>query len=203
LPGVNEDEQLFQVAFGQAVAALNAGCAVVIPTDTVYGIATFPNHTNAIYRIKKRDADKAIPWLVSGADALQRYGDAVPKYAIKLARQYWPGALTLIVDTSDEAKSIGAGDTIALRMPDNAIALTLIDTVGLPLATSSANLQGEPPALCACDLKPDVASQVAAIIDGGHVPGGVSSTIVLCTGGEQRIVREGPITKEDIECALQ
>jgi tRNA threonylcarbamoyl adenosine modification protein (Sua5/YciO/YrdC/YwlC family) len=182
----------------QAADFARTGAPFVLPTDTVYGIglAVLPDSTpDGIYAIKKRDADKAIPWLVAGVSDLDVYGRQVPDYALRLAHEYWPGALTLIVWASDKVPVAfrAAGGSIALRAPESPVVLALIRELSLPLATSSANMQGEPPAISLDDLDNEVATQITLAIDSGPCPQAAPSTIISCLGEEPIIIRQGPL----------
>ena len=129
----------------EAVAALKRGEAVIFPTETVYGLGVSVEAAaspEALYDLKERDRGKPVSWLVGGVDDLDRYGAHVPDLARRLARAYWPGPLTLIVEASDAVPAAfrSAAGSIGLRMPDNDTALELIEAVGCPLATTSANI---------------------------------------------------------------
>ena len=183
----------------ETVAAyLAAGKAVVFPTDTVYGIgvaAGIAPSAEEIYVIKKRDKDKAIPWLVGNQEALLLYGKDVPEYAIELSKKHWPGALTIIVKAADTVAQAfqGPNATIALRMPNDSIALKLINKVGFPLATSSANKQGMKPAHLLAEVHPSILQKVSAYIGDDARRSGVSSTVVDCTGEAPKVIRQGDI----------
>lgn len=188
------------------VEALLAGRAAVFPTDTVYGVGVAVGPacaSNALYAIKERDPEKAIPWLVGSADALDVYGEDVPDYACAAAEALWPGPLTLIVKASAAvpAAFCAANGTIALRMPNDAVTLELIERAGVPLATSSANLQGHEPPHTFAEVDKRVLSRVAAAWGDEQPRSGVSSTIIDCTGQVPRMLREGVITLADIEAA--
>ena len=184
--------------FAKAVEALKAGKAVVFPTDTVYGLGVSVEHARtpqAIYDLKHRDADKPIAWLVGGVEALDEYGVAVPDFARELATKHWPGALTIIVRANDnvpEAFRSKAG-TIGLRMPDYKTTLDLIESVGSPLATSSANVSGCPDSSSAESIDRSLLEQVAASIVNDVVSGGVASTVIDCSQGKIVVVRQGTI----------
>ena len=181
----------------QAIAALKAGAPAVFPTDTVYGIGVAVRYApspQALYDIKKRDAGKPIAWLVGGVEALDEYGVDVAQEARALAEAYWPGALTLIVKASNAvpAAFLPAAGTIGLRMPASEVALALVHALG-PLATSSANLSGGPDPRAFADLEPKLLEQVAAAICSDRSNSGVASTVVDCSKGEARVVRQGAI----------
>lgn len=189
--------------FRKAVAALTAGKPVVFPTDTVYGVGVaigLAPSPAAIYEVKRRDPEKAIPWLVGNPGALSLYGKDVPEYAKAAAEEYWPGPLTLIVKAANNVPAAfrGPDGTIALRMPNNPSALELIERVHFPLATSSANFQGETPPRSFDDVNPELLALVPASVDDWNPRSGVSSTVVDCTGDTPRILREGAISLEDL-----
>jgi tRNA threonylcarbamoyl adenosine modification protein (Sua5/YciO/YrdC/YwlC family) len=178
-----------------ASALLHDGQLVAFPTDTVYGVgcaASHPEAVDAIYALKRRPTDRLIPMLVDGLDAV---GSAwlVDERARRLAERFWPGPLTLILHGDD-------GWSQAFRAPDHPAALALIAAAG-PLYTTSANVSDQPETLDADDVLIAFATQgdgLAAVVDGGRVPGGVASTVVDLGDGPARIVREGPIGREEL-----
>lgn len=186
------------VDLSAALEALRAGKAVVFPTDTVYGLGVSVEHAKtpqAIYDIKRRDAGKPIAWLVGGPEALDRYGVDVPQQARELAAAHWPGALTIIVKASNavpEAFRSQEG-TIGLRMPASPVALELIEQLGSPLATSSANLSGGLNPRTAADLDETLKTAVAAIVEDDLMESGVASTVIDCSQGTISIIRQGGI----------
>lgn len=187
----------------EVVRALRAGEAAVFPTDTVYGIGVAVRHAEspeAIYVVKHRDADKAIPWLVGARSDLDAFGRDIPSYARALADAYWPGPLTLIVRASDAAPKTFCAEngTVALRMPDDEAALFFARAVDSPIATSSANLQGHTPPRSFGEIDARVLDCVAAAAGDDGLRSGVSSTIVDCTGSTFRIVRVGEIKEADV-----
>lgn len=188
---------------------IHNGGLIVLPTDTVYGIGCDPFNSAAItalYKAKKRPADKSIPVLVSSIAKAHELGHISPACEALLA-QHWPGALTVIVKQKKHfPKEISADDTIALRMPNHTLALSVIEQCGGALAVSSANLSGQPPARSAeearrvFEKKPYVEGgqffrpKRIHIIDGGVTLGGIPSTIIDCTREPFSITRPGPIT---------
>lgn len=178
--------------------ALRAGEPVVVATDTVYGIAALPGGAGVerIFELKRRPASHALPWLVSGVSALDRYGVEVPDYAHRLAGMFWPGALTLVVRASDDAARLGAiaaDGTVALRCPDAPALLELLEELDAPLACTSANLHGEPAATTRAQL-PEPMRRIAGFDALADLPfAQPASTILDCTGAYSRILREGAI----------
>lgn len=185
----------------QAARFAQEGNALIFPTDTVYGIGVAALDTGcpqAIYAIKDRDRDKAIPWLVQGTQALEVYGRDIPTYAWELAELFWPGALTLIVKASPRVpRAFQAQDgSIALRAPASPVALALIARVGVPLATSSANRQGGEPAISLESIDPTLTQRVSLALDGGVCPLKTSSTVVSCINADPLILRPGALAQE-------
>jgi tRNA threonylcarbamoyl adenosine modification protein (Sua5/YciO/YrdC/YwlC family) len=177
-------------------AALLRDCALVaFPTDTVYGAGcatTHPEAVDAIYALKRRPTDRLIPILVDRLTAIGAEW-TIEERAQRLAEAFWPGALTLVLHGPDSRSQ-------AFRAPDHATALALIGAAG-PLYTTSANISDEPETLDADDVLIAFATQadgLAAVVDGGRVPGGVASTVVDLGEGPARIVREGPIAREEL-----
>lgn len=170
------------------VAAVRHGAVVVVPTDTVYGVAAAPGAAAAIFDLKRRPRDKALP--VLGADVAQ-LGDVadLDGRALGLAEEHWPGALTLVVPRKESfTADLGGADdgTVAIRVPAHPAALDLLQRTG-PLAVTSANVSGEPPATTfedACALAPGLMG-----LDGGTCDG-VPST-VLSLVGEPKLLRAG------------
>jgi tRNA threonylcarbamoyl adenosine modification protein (Sua5/YciO/YrdC/YwlC family) len=182
----------------RAADAARGGIPFAFPTDTVYGVGVVVapgGSPESLFALKERDRDKAIAWLVADARSLDEYGKEVPAYAFDLARAYWPGALTLIIRASSSASPsfVAADGTLALRAPAHAIPLALIEALGMPLATTSANLQGGEPAASLVSFAPELAARLALAIDGGPTPGFLSSTIVSCLEERPRLIREGAL----------
>jgi len=171
---------------------------IIFPTDTVYGIGIAARNDcslEALYDVKGRDRDKAIPWLVENVNDLNKYGVDVPEFAVLLAKSHWPGALTLIVKASAAVPvQFRAQDgSIALRAPDCPITLALIEELGVPLATSSANFQGKEPPISFETIDDALLDKVELVIDGGACQKKEASTIVSCLGNVPVIVRQGAI----------
>lgn len=173
-----------ELSLVEAAACLSRGEAVVLPTDTVYGVGVAVEATSGpqrLFEAKQRPADKPVAWLVASADDLERYGAGVPAYARQLAEAFWPGALTLVVRASaavPRAFQSQAG-TIGLRMPASPDALALIQAVGCPLAVTSANCSGAPAVVLFEDLDPVLVEATAGVFvpvsaDNGQRGDGVS-----------------------------
>lgn len=188
---------------GEVVAALRRGEAAVLPTDTVYGLAVSPLHAESpqlLYQIKGRPSDKPVAWLVGAREDLDAYGADVPEWARRLAGAFWPGALTLVVKAAPAVPAAyrSAEGTIGLRMPDAPLVREVARRLGGPLATTSANLSGDPAPHRFRDVDARLLSRVAAALDDGGQGSGIASTVVDCTGPALRILREGAITAGQI-----
>jgi L-threonylcarbamoyladenylate synthase len=181
----------------RAADLLRGGGLVAFPTDTVYGVACSwdrPDRLPALFDLKRRPVEKRIPVLVASLEEAVAAGWAADDRAHRLSARFWPGPLTLVLP------SAGLGESQAFRAPDHPVALALIQAAG-PLLATSANLSGEPETLDAAEVLVAFATQsegLDAVIDGGHVPGGVASTVLDLTVTPARVVREGPIPREDL-----
>lgn len=172
-----------------AARALRAGRPAAFPTDTVYGVGVAVEYAagpQELFRLKRRDEGKPVAWLVGSPDDLLTYGKDVPDYALRLARAFWPGGLTLVVRASERVPAAfqSAEGTIGLRMPASALALELIGKAGCPLATTSANFSGEPAPGAFDELDPAFAQAVGVVV--GETAAGEAGE-----GGEGREGREG------------
>ena len=196
---------------GDAAGALLAGGLVAFPTETVYGLGVDACNAAAvarIYSVKGRPADHPLIVHVASMDGLGEWARDVPAYAISLARDFWPGPMTLVVRRSDLAGDFvtGGQDTVGVRVPNHPVALGLLEAFvkagGRGIAAPSANRFG--------NVSPTTAQAVAAelgdyladsdqILDGGSCDVGVESTIIDCTGDTPKILRPGAITVEMIE----
>jgi len=189
-------------AFTQAEQLIQSGGVIAFPTDTVYGIGASAFQTEAIeriYHIKDRSHLKAIPILLADPEDLEKVTPPLSPTAERLVKRFWPGALTLVLPMLPALPGIlSPTPTIGVRIPDHARARALLRAVG-PLAATSANLTGDPPALTAEQVERSIGSQVQLILDGGSAPGGISSTVVDCSGEEPLLLREGPLSWEEIK----
>lgn len=191
----------------KAAEFLRSGELVAFPTDTVYGVGAICWDEAAVARLytaKLRSLDKAIPILLADATDLALVARELPPLAVKLGEAFWPGALTLVVGKGPRvpAEVTAGGDTVAVRIPDHELTRALIRLAGAPLATTSANLSGEPAPVTAGEVAAQLAGRVAMILDGGRCPGGAASTVVDVTGPAPRILRPGPITEADLLAVL-
>jgi L-threonylcarbamoyladenylate synthase len=193
-----------------AAANLLAGGLVAFPTETVYGLGADACNADAvarIYSVKGRPADHPLIVHVESMDALGDWASEVPEYAISLARDFWPGPMTLIMKRSALAGDFvtGGQDTVGIRVPDHAVALGLLLSFaqigGKGIAAPSANRFGNVSPTTAQAVEDELSvylEDADQILDGGPCQVGVESTIIDCTGDVPKILRPGAITAQMI-----
>lgn len=198
-------------ALDQAALALQKGSLIAFPTETVYGLgadATNAQSVARIYEVKGRPTDHPLIVHIAGLDSLESWTSDFPTYAIALARDFWPGPMTLVLPRSEIAKDFitGGQETVGLRVPAHPLALGLLHAFkkigGLGIAAPSANRFGQVSPTTAQAVEEEIGeylSPIDFILDGGPALVGVESTIIDCTGDSPRILRHGAITKEMIE----
>jgi tRNA threonylcarbamoyl adenosine modification protein (Sua5/YciO/YrdC/YwlC family) len=184
----------------QAAYAVRRGDLVVLPTDTVYGIgadAFTPAAVTALLAAKGRGRDMPVPVLVGSRQVLDALVGTLPDSAVALVDALWPGALTIVArHTPALAWDLGdAHGTVAVRMPADRLALDLLKDTG-PMAVSSANRSGLPPATTCANAQAQLGDAVAVYLDGGPTTTSVPSTIVDVTGELPVLLRRGWITEE-------
>ena len=196
---------------GDAAGLLMNGGLVAFPTETVYGLGADACNEMAvarIYSVKGRPADHPLIVHVASMDALGDWAADVPAYAISLARDYWPGPMTLVVTRSELAADFitGGQDTVGVRVPNHPVALGLLEAFaragGKGVAAPSANRFGNVSPTTAHAVSDELSDYLAdsdVILDGGACAVGVESTIIDCTGDVPKILRPGAITEEMIE----
>jgi len=181
-----------------AAHAARSGNLVVMPTDTVYGIGADAFNAAAVRALlaaKGRGPDMPVPVLVGSWSTIDGLVMAVPPVARTLIEAFWPGGLSLVVEHAPTL-SWDLGDargTVMVRMPLHPVALDLLRLVG-PMAVSSANRSGRPPATTADAAQVQLGDDVAVYLDGGESPIGVASTVVDLTGGAPRVLRQGAVS---------
>ncbi len=190
-----------QAGLARAAELLRDGALVAFPTDTVYGVgivAGRPECLEGLFALKHRPVEKRIGSLVADLAQAVAAGWQADERAHRLTEQFWPGALTLVL------RSPG-GATQGFRAPDHPVALDLIRRAG-PLLATSANRSGEPDTLGADEVLIAFAMQqdeLIAVVDGGAVPGGVPSTVIDLSVTPARIIREGPISREQLAAVVR
>jgi L-threonylcarbamoyladenylate synthase len=189
----------------RAAQVIRAGGLVILPTDTVYGIAADvwqPEAVTTLYAVKLRPPDKAIPVLLADAEHIDLVASDVPVMARRLAEVFWPGPLTIAVPKLPTLPDIVSSlPSVGVRIPDDNGARAVIRACGGALAVTSANLSGQPSPLTAEEAG-ILGEMVALILDGGRCAGGQPSTVVDATGESLTIVRPGPIDEEMLYQAL-
>ena len=183
-----------------AAAAIADGELVLLPTDTVYGVAAdafTPEAVTALLAAKNRGRAMPVPVLIGEASTLGGLVLEPPEVATKLAQAFWPGGLTLVVEhVPSLAWDLGdAEGTVAVRLPDDDLARDLLRRTG-PLAVSSANRSGRPAATTAQEATEQLGEHAAVVLDGGPRASSGASTIVDCTGPTPRVLRVGAIRVE-------
>ena len=188
-------------AISQALEILKSGSLVAFPTDTVYGVGCLAFDGTAIesiYIAKDRPIEKAIPILIADMEDMQKVGVDIPKTAYNLASRFWPGPLTCIIPKQPTLpEAVSATSTVGVRIPDHAVARALLRAAG-PMAVTSANISGAQSPSTAEEVYTQLNGRIPLIIDGGTTPGGVPSTVVDCSTLELNILREGPISLQQI-----
>ena len=198
-------------SLAQAAQLLKDGGLVALPTETVYGLGADSTNKDAvarIYKVKGRPADHPLIVHIHSMQSLGEWADEVPSYAIALARDFWPGPMTLVLKRSILAEDFvtGGQPTVGLRVPDHAVALALLSAFekigGKGIAAPSANRFGHVSPTTAQAVQEELGEYLDdtdLILDGGPAKVGVESTIIDCTSSAPRILRPGAITIEMIE----
>jgi tRNA threonylcarbamoyl adenosine modification protein (Sua5/YciO/YrdC/YwlC family) len=182
----------------EAADILKMGGLVILPTETVYGIAANmlnKESINKLYEIKQRPKDKHFSLHIDNKEKAEDFAKNIPPAAYKLMDRFWPGPLTLILQAKNN-------NTVGLRMPDNDIALKVIAMSGVPVVCPSANISGHPAPTVFQEAIKDLNGKVDFAIDGGETKLKVESSVVDLTVEPLRILREGAIRKEDIEAQV-
>jgi L-threonylcarbamoyladenylate synthase len=200
-----------EAAIKDAASTLIKGDLVAFPTETVYGLGADATNKVAIariYKVKGRPVGHPLIVHISSIEHLNKWVRDIPEYAVKLARDFWPGPMTLILPRTDFAKDFitGGQDNVGIRIPSHTIALALLKEFesqgGLGVAAPSANRFGAVSPTIATAVETelvDFLSEKDKILDGGRCAIGVESTIINCTQSQPSILRPGAITKEMIE----
>jgi len=189
-----------------AAEAVRRGEVVVLPTDTVYGVGVdaFASEAVAVVlAVKGRGREMPLPVLVPNPETVDGLAADVPAYARDLIRAFWPGPLTLVLHAQSSLMwDLGeTNGTVALRMPQNGVALRLLTEVG-PMAVTSANLSGQPPATTVLDAATQLGAAVSVYLEAGPSAGGLASTILDCTHQAPVILRAGAVWAGTIQEVL-
>jgi L-threonylcarbamoyladenylate synthase len=200
----NELTASIQKQVEQAVIILKQGGIVACPTDTVYGVGAAINIDSAVervFQIKGRPHNRALPILLAEKYQIAEVAKIVPPLARRLADRFFPGALTIVLPKADSVSDIvtGGRKTIAMRIADHPIPIAVVRGLGVPIVGTSANLSGSPSALTAKEVHAQLGDKVDMIINGGKCPGGWESTIIDLSGETPRVLRQGPISLEELK----
>ena len=188
-----------------ALTVLRRGGLVVFPTDTVYGLGALADVEEAvrsIYKVKGRGAENALPILLHSANDMAQLAADIPPQALCLAERFWPGPLTLILRKSPTVSdAVSSLPTVGMRVPAHPFALALLREAG-PMAVTSANLSGGRSPCTPDEVMSALGGRVDLLVDGGVTPGGRASTVVDLSGEAPRVLREGPISLDEVLAAL-
>lgn len=195
-----------EAGLAAAANSVRAGGLVVLPTDTVYGIGADAFDANAVQALlaaKGRGPDMPVPVLVGSWSTVDGLVMSVPQQARALIEAFWPGGLSLVLQQAPSLNwNLGeTRGTVNLRMPLHPVALDLLREVG-PMAVSSANRTGHPPAATAAEAEEQLGDRVQTYLDGGPSGEAVPSTIVDLTQGRPRVLRDGAVTREQLTDVL-
>ncbi|MCK4463924.1 MAG: threonylcarbamoyl-AMP synthase [Candidatus Omnitrophica bacterium] len=182
----------------EAAKIIKKGGLVAFPTETVYGLGAAYNNPDAvtkIYNVKKRSKNKPLTIHISKMKTLESFDCEITHLAKTLMNKFWPGPLTIILNTKDNKK------TIAFRMPEGEIAKCFIEACGIPIVAPSANISGNKSPVSAEGVLKDLDGKIEAVIDGGTTDLGAESTIIDVTSFPYRVIREGVISKARIQDA--
>ena len=191
----------------RAAEIIRQGGLVAFPTETVYGLgadALNPEAVGKVYAAKGRPSDNPMIVHISSKDDLTRLTFEITEDMKKLAEVFWPGPLTMVVPARPVVPKVTTGglDTVAVRMPSDLTAASLITASGVPIAAPSANLSGKPSPTTARHVIDDLDGRIDAIIEGGDCQVGIESTVVDMTGSVPAVLRPGIITQEQLSSAL-
>lgn len=197
-----------EASIHRAAELLHQGQLVAFPTETVYGLgadASNPDAVAKIFAAKGRPADHPLIVHVAGAEQIDHWADKVPEAALRLAKAFWPGPLTIILNKKAGVPSAvtGGQNTVALRVPSNPVALQLLQAFGGGIAAPSANRFGHISPTLADHVAEELGNSVACILDGGPCSVGVESTIIDLTEAQPAILRPGRITRSQLKAVLQ
>ena len=204
---MNSNNSDIEKQIKQAVTILKNGGVVAYPTDTVYGLGACMTDINAvdrIFQVKGRPKGMALPVLLADFKQIAEIVTAVTPAAKRLADEFFPGALTIILPKSEYVPDIitGGGRTVAFRIPNHPVPLALVKGLGRPIVGTSANLSGQPSALTAAEVSNQIGDKIDMVIDGGKCPGGIESTVIDLSGEKPVIRRQGAISIEKLRKIL-
>jgi L-threonylcarbamoyladenylate synthase len=190
-----------------AVRVMRAGELIAYPTDTVYGLGAPASDDNAVrklFAVKGRQLSKPLPLLIADSMMAAWVAEVTP-VAHTLAAKFWPGPLTIVMRKQPEFRSIALAklETVALRVPAYDLVRDIIRGLGEPMTGTSANRSGSRPPVSASEVAFQLGEMIALVIDGGRTAGGIESTVIdVSQDGGPTLVREGPVSREELERVL-
>jgi L-threonylcarbamoyladenylate synthase len=192
---------------GKAVAVLRNGGVIAMPTDTLYALTAAAADAAAVRRvfaIKGREQGRPLPLFVSGIEMAARIAE-LNDAARRLATKFWPGQLTIVISKHEDydSEALAGSQTVGLRVPDNAVARAVVESLDAPVTGTSANVSGGPDPVSADEVRRQLGGRIDLIIDAGLCDHGVASTIVDCTGAQPVILRQGAIAADRIMAGLE
>ncbi len=203
---VKADKEHLKAALSEAAEVLGRGGIVACPTESSYGLCARYDDQNALerlFRLKGRTREKPFPLVIGETGKLAALASGVWPAALKLASEFWPGPLTVLLNArAGLSELLSREGKVAVRVPGPSFALELARSFGLPMTATSANPSGLAPATSAGEVQDYFGDSVDLIVDGGESPGGPPSTIVDVTLGEIKVLREGAISLDEIKARL-
>ena len=193
-------------ALDAAIEALRAGELIIIPTDTVYGLAgeLSARAAGRIYVAKNRRYDLPLPVLIADLGQLAQVARSIPSAAGLLGRRYWPGPLTLVLQRAESVPSevTSGGETVGVRVPDHELVLAMLERYGSPIVATSANPSGCPPVAQVSELPDSLLDAVAVVLDAGLCALRQASTVLDLTAQPPCVLRSGPVSAEELAAAV-
>ena len=198
---------LEQIEFNAAVEAVKSGGVIAFPTDTFYALGVNAMNESAIrraFRVKQRPATTPMPVLISDISQAEVFTSGFNAASHALAERFWPGALTIVVEANDDVPEVlmGGLGTVGLRMPNHNLARQLISEAKCGVTGTSANISGEPPSKDWRVVDESMGIALDAIVIGECGEESAASTVVQVVDGSVRILRQGPISADEIQAAL-
>ena len=202
-----DDETVFRTQMVKIKRVLNLGGVMAFPTDTFYGLGAPAFNQNAVsrvFKIKQRPKDKPLLNLVASAYQVNSMALEITPTAEILIEKLWPGPLTILFSAHPHLPSQLTANTgkIGIRQPGNEMVRKLLSGIGFPITATSANISGTENVTTAKEVEETLGSQIDLIVDGGAAPGGKESTVLDVTLSPSLLVREGAITREEIDAIL-
>jgi L-threonylcarbamoyladenylate synthase len=203
-----DTEDHLKAGLRRAAESILSGGMVAMPTESFYGLAVNPTDVKAIHRlfdVKKRRGEQPILILIPSVEHLEEYVTHVPKMGHRLMKEFWPGGLTLIFEAKPNLpRELTAGTgKIGVRLSSHPVATALAQAVGAPITGTSANISGQPACSSAKEVLQHLGDMVDVILDGGETAGGKGSTVLDVTMDPPVVIREGMVSREQIEKCLK